>query len=125
MFETLLSETPREREIFKLVVSGMLNKQVAYDLGITERTIKEHRAQVMLFFFHHISKQSTMKSLVSKDVPKKIESIPLKTSRMPYGTNFISGFISWSSAFFASRSRDFPFRETSPMFTFALASIEI
>jgi len=39
--------TPREREVFKLVVSGMLNKQVAYDLGITERTIKEHRAQVM------------------------------------------------------------------------------
>jgi len=39
--------TPREREVFKLVVSGMLNKQVAYDLGITEKTIKVHRAQVM------------------------------------------------------------------------------
>jgi len=39
--------TPREREVFRLVVSGMLNKQVAYDLGITEKTIKVHRAQVM------------------------------------------------------------------------------
>ena len=39
--------TPREREVFELVVSGMLNKQVAFDLGITEKTIKVHRARVM------------------------------------------------------------------------------
>jgi FixJ family two-component response regulator len=39
--------TPREREVFELVVSGMLNKQVAFDLEITERTIKAHRARVM------------------------------------------------------------------------------
>jgi len=39
--------TPREREVFGLVVSGMLNKQVAFDLGITEKTVKVHRAQVM------------------------------------------------------------------------------
>jgi len=41
------SLTPREREVFGLVASGMLNKQVAFDLGITERTIKAHRARVM------------------------------------------------------------------------------
>jgi len=39
--------TPREREVFDLVASGMLNKQVAFDLGITEKTIKVHRARVM------------------------------------------------------------------------------
>ncbi len=39
--------TPREREVFALVVRGLLNKQIAYDLGTSERTIKAHRAQVM------------------------------------------------------------------------------
>ncbi len=39
--------TPREREVFGLVVSGLLNKQVAFDLGITEKTVKVHRARVM------------------------------------------------------------------------------
>lgn len=41
------SLTPREREVMALVVSGLLNKQVAVKLGITEVTIKVHRAQVM------------------------------------------------------------------------------
>ncbi len=39
--------TPREREVFALVVSGLLNKQVGYELGATEKTIKVHRARVM------------------------------------------------------------------------------
>jgi FixJ family two-component response regulator len=39
--------TPREREVFALVASGMLNKQVAFDLGTAEKTIKVHRARVM------------------------------------------------------------------------------
>ncbi|HSO76647.1 MAG TPA: response regulator [Blastocatellia bacterium] len=39
--------TPREREVFSQVVSGMLNKQVAGELGTSERTIKAHRQQVM------------------------------------------------------------------------------
>lgn len=39
--------TPREKEIFALVTTGMLNKQVALDLGITEKTVKVHRARVM------------------------------------------------------------------------------
>jgi FixJ family two-component response regulator len=39
--------TPREREVLALVVRGMLNKQIAYELGIGERTIKAHRAQIM------------------------------------------------------------------------------
>ncbi len=39
--------TPREREVLALVVRGMLNKQIAFELGTVERTIKAHRAQIM------------------------------------------------------------------------------
>lgn len=39
--------TVRETEVFALVVTGMLNKQIAYDLGVGEKTIKVHRARVM------------------------------------------------------------------------------
>ncbi|MGH9428649.1 MAG: response regulator transcription factor [Terriglobia bacterium] len=39
--------TPREREVMELVVTGMLNKQVAHQLGTVEKTIKVHRARVM------------------------------------------------------------------------------
>lgn len=43
-YETL---TPREREVFPHVVSGLLNKQTAEVLGTTEKTIKVHRGRVM------------------------------------------------------------------------------
>jgi FixJ family two-component response regulator len=39
--------TPRERQVFLLVVRGKLNKQIAHELGTTERTVKAHRHQVM------------------------------------------------------------------------------
>ena len=39
--------TPRERELLEHVVAGKLNKQIACDLGITEATVKMHRARVI------------------------------------------------------------------------------
>jgi FixJ family two-component response regulator len=43
----LNSLTPREKEVMTLVVGGMLNKQIAGELGTSEKTIKVHRGQVM------------------------------------------------------------------------------
>jgi FixJ family two-component response regulator len=48
VLETRLARlTPREREVFALVVTGLGNKQVGWELGATEKTIKVHRARVM------------------------------------------------------------------------------
>jgi FixJ family two-component response regulator len=43
-FDTL---TPREKEVMRLVTAGLLNKQIAGDLGAAEKTIKVHRGRVM------------------------------------------------------------------------------
>lgn len=46
--ERYASLTPREQEVMQLVVSGMLNKQIGLQLGISEITVKAHRGKVML-----------------------------------------------------------------------------
>ncbi len=45
--ERVKTLTPRETEVFALVVTGMLNKQIAFQLGVVEKTVKVHRAKVM------------------------------------------------------------------------------
>ena len=45
--ERLATLTPREREVFREVARGRLNKQIAFDLGISEVTVKLHRGNVM------------------------------------------------------------------------------
>jgi len=45
--QRLASLTPREREVLPLVVSGLLNKQAAAELGISEVTVQIHRGKVM------------------------------------------------------------------------------
>jgi FixJ family two-component response regulator len=47
MRKLVASLTPREAEVFALVVRGKLNKQIAYELGTTVRTIKAHRQAAM------------------------------------------------------------------------------
>lgn len=44
LYETL---TPRERQVLRLVVTGSLNKQIAFELGISEVTVKLHRSSMM------------------------------------------------------------------------------
>jgi RNA polymerase sigma factor (sigma-70 family) len=47
-FRSLISTlTPREAEVFALMVRGKLNKQIAHQLGTSERTVKAHRHMVM------------------------------------------------------------------------------
>jgi FixJ family two-component response regulator len=45
--ERLGTLTPRERQVLALVVTGLLNKQIACELGTSELTIKAHRGRVM------------------------------------------------------------------------------
>jgi FixJ family two-component response regulator len=48
LLRTLVASlTPRERQVFDLIVRGKINKQIAYELGTSERTVKAHRHQVM------------------------------------------------------------------------------
>ena len=47
ILQQVKSLTPREYEILTYVITGMLNKQIAYDLDISEKTVKVHRGRVM------------------------------------------------------------------------------
>jgi RNA polymerase sigma factor (sigma-70 family) len=47
LHQHLQTLTPREHDVFALVVTGMLNKQIAAALGMSEKTVKIHRARVM------------------------------------------------------------------------------
>jgi FixJ family two-component response regulator len=47
LLERLALLTPREREVCDLIAKGLLNKQIAYELGTAEKTIKVHRGRVM------------------------------------------------------------------------------
>ena len=47
ILQRVQSLTPREYEILTYVITGLLNKQIAYDLDISEKTVKVHRGRVM------------------------------------------------------------------------------
>jgi FixJ family two-component response regulator len=68
LFETL---TPREREVLALVSSGLMNKQVAAELGLAEITVKLHRG--------HIMKKMGAKSLA--DLVRKAETLGINRNK--------------------------------------------
>jgi len=65
------SLTPRERQVMALVVSGLLNKQVGGELGISEITVKAHRGKVM-----QKMKAETLADLVKMTVRLRLASAP-------------------------------------------------
>jgi FixJ family two-component response regulator len=68
LLETL---TPREREVFTLVSSGLMNKQIAAELGLAEITVKIHRG--------HIMKKMDARSLA--DLVRKAETLGIRRAK--------------------------------------------
>jgi FixJ family two-component response regulator len=70
------SLTPRERQVMALVVSGLLNKQVGGELGISEITVKAHRGQVMQRMKAN-SLANLLKMAAKLGVPRQNSGMPL------------------------------------------------
>jgi FixJ family two-component response regulator len=73
--------SPRERQVMWLVVSGRLNKQIAHQLGVSERTIKLHRSQIM--------RKMCAESLA--DLVKQTEKVKLADKVGPSGLDVRNG----------------------------------
>jgi len=70
------SLTPREQDVMKLVVSGLLNKQIGMKLGISEITVKAHRGKMM----------QKMKAESLADLVKRAVRLGLAPARNPWHT---------------------------------------
>jgi len=73
--DSYASLTPREREVMALVVSGLLNKQVGRELGISEITVKGHRGKVM-----EKMKADSLAELVKMDARLSLRTAPTRIS---------------------------------------------
>jgi FixJ family two-component response regulator len=72
--------TPREREVLPCVTSGLLNKQIAAQLGTSEKTIKVHRGQIMqkmkansLAHLIHMAEKLGLPSILSRPYGTKVQ----------------------------------------------------
>jgi len=70
LFESL---TPREREVMTLVTTGLMNKQIAAEIGVTEITVKIHRG--------HAMRKMKAKSLA--DLVRMAEALGMRRGRSP------------------------------------------
>jgi FixJ family two-component response regulator len=70
------SLSPREHEVMTLVVAGLLNKQIAAELGMSEATVKAHRAQLM-----HKMEAESLAHLVR--MAERVDLLPPRCSRPP------------------------------------------
>ena len=71
--ERFVSLTLREREVVAMVVSGMPNKQIAGEIGITENTVKVHRSRAM----------EKMQAQSLADLVKMVERLKIPTEKAP------------------------------------------
>jgi len=69
--------TDREKEVLRWVVGGHLNKQIAYELGISEATVKAHRAHVM----------EKMQANSLADLVRLVEKVGIVPAGVPRGTS--------------------------------------
>ena len=78
--------TPRERQVLSRVISGLLNKQIAYELDISEGTVKGYRAQVMekmeATSFPALVRMTQQLEPIKRDVPKWEGEIPDESQGM-------------------------------------------
>lgn len=65
--QRLASLTPRERQVLDLVMAGLLNKQIAAELGAAEKTVKVHRGHIMEKM--HVRRATELVSLLSRAEP--------------------------------------------------------
>jgi FixJ family two-component response regulator len=78
----------RQRQVMRLVVSGWLNKQIAHELGVSERTIKLHRSQIM--------RKMCAESLA--ELVKQAEKLGPRHSGVRDGSEVSQASSSWRSA---------------------------
>jgi FixJ family two-component response regulator len=79
---------PRERQVMRLVVSGWLNKQIAHELGISERTVKLYRSQIM--------RKMCAESLA--ELVKQAEKLGQRCLGARHGNEVFQASSSWRSA---------------------------